>query len=298
MSDIDLTLLPAPDAVEAFDFETIFARRKARLIELCPAGIRQAVAATLELESEPLTIDLQQQAYQEILLRQRINEAARAGMLAFAGGADLDHIGALRGLARKTIRPANPRAVPPVEAVYESDTDFRRRIQLHPEKYAAAGPAAAYVAHALDAHADVADAQAVRVRAGTVRVYVKSYSGGGVPAQAVLNAVINKLSGENVRPLCDTVEVQAARKKEVRIEYEAEYLTGPDKDLIKQAQRQALNDLAAKSGKIGGFVALSKIIGALDMEGVHRIRLISPTADVACQDGEFIVIAAVTAREA
>lgn len=293
MSEIDLTLLPAPDAVEAFDFETIFERRKARLIELCPEAVRATVAQTLELESEPLTIDLQQQAYQEMLLRQRINEAARAGMIAFAAGSDLDHIGAGRGLSRKTIREADP----PAEAVYEADADFRRRIQLHPEKYAAAGPAAAYVAHALDAHADVADAQAVRVRAGTVRVYVKSYSGGGIAPAAVLDAVRNVLTGEKVRPICDTVEVRAARKKEVRIEYEAEYLTGPDKELIKAAQRAALDELAAKAGKIGGFVALSKIIGALDMEGVRRVRLISPTADAAAADGEFIAIADVTARE-
>lgn len=36
MAEIDLTQLPAPDAIEQFDFETILARKKQRLIELCP----------------------------------------------------------------------------------------------------------------------------------------------------------------------------------------------------------------------------------------------------------------------
>ena len=106
--EIDLTQLPAPNAVEVFSFEEIFERKKQQLIALCPENIRSVIAATLELESEPLTIDLQQQAYSEMLIRQRINEATRAGFLALAAGADLDHIGAGRGLARKIIQAADP----------------------------------------------------------------------------------------------------------------------------------------------------------------------------------------------
>ena len=88
MAEINLTQLPAPKAIEEFSFEQIFARKKAALIALCPDSTRAAIAAALELESEPLTIDLQQQAYQELLLRQRINEATAANMLALATGSD------------------------------------------------------------------------------------------------------------------------------------------------------------------------------------------------------------------
>lgn len=156
--EIDLTQLPAPDAVEVFSFEQIFARKKQQLIALCPESIRTVIAATLELESEPLTIDLQEQAYSEMMIRQRINEATRAGFLALAAGADLDHIGAGRGLTRKIIQAADPTQIPPVPEIKESDSDFRKRIQLHPEKFAAAGPRAAYIAHALDVDG-VADAK-------------------------------------------------------------------------------------------------------------------------------------------
>ncbi|HFB9899112.1 TPA: baseplate J/gp47 family protein [Neisseria gonorrhoeae] len=106
MGNSRLSQLPAPAAIEETDFEGIFARKKAALTALCPESIRETVAQTLELESEPLTIDLQQQAYQELLVRNRINEAVKANLLAYAQGSDLDHIAAQYGLSRKTIRAA------------------------------------------------------------------------------------------------------------------------------------------------------------------------------------------------
>ena len=151
--EIDLTQLPAPDAVEVFSFEQIFARKKQQLIALCPESIRTVIAATLELESEPLTIDLQQQAYSEMLVRQRINEATRAGFLALAAGADLDHIGAGRGLTRKIIQAADPTQIPPVPEIKESDSRCqpnpsggRHRARVHQElqQPRRAGQCAAY----------------------------------------------------------------------------------------------------------------------------------------------------------
>ena len=66
---IDLTLLPAPTVVEVIDYETIYARRKARMIALYPADEQAEIAATLELESEPLARLLQENTYTEMVLR-------------------------------------------------------------------------------------------------------------------------------------------------------------------------------------------------------------------------------------
>lgn len=296
ITEIDLSQLPAPDAVETFSFEEIFARKKARLIELVPDHIRTAITAALELESEPLTIDLQQQAYQEMLVRQRINEASRAGFLALAQGADLDHLGAERGLERKIIQQAQPNANPPVPEIRESDAAFRKRIQLHPEKFAAAGPRAAYTAHALDVDG-VADANPTRPVAGTVRVYIKSYLNNGVPDQAMLNAVAAHLSAEERRPLNDTVEVVAGAPKEITIEYETTFEAGPDRRLVAAKQREDLDAVFAAHTTLAASLALSKIIGALDVPGVKKVRLIQPAADIECAAGEFIRVSAITARE-
>lgn len=298
MAEIDITQLPAPKAIEEIGFEELFARKKAALIELCPEAAREAIAAALELESEPLTIDLQQQAYQELLLRQRVNEAAAATMLALATGADLDHIAARVGLERKIIQAADPLANPPLEEILETDRALRRRVQMHPEKYAAAGPGAAYVGHALDAHAHVADARAVRPVAGTVRVYLKSYVGNGVPSAAVIAAVNAYLSAEERRPLCDTVEVQAGKPKSITVRYVTTFEKGPDKTLVAAKQRADLDALLQDYTGLGAELSLSKIIGALDVVGVKKVDLKSPAADVYCTDAEFITVTAITAEEA
>lgn len=296
MAEIDLSLLAPPNAVEPLDFETIFTRRKERLIALCPEKIRNVIAATLELESEPLTIDLQQQAYSELLLRQRINEAVLATFLATATGSDLDRIGASRGLSRKIIQEADESVYPPREQILESDTDFRQRIQLHPEKYAAAGPRAAYRAHALDVN-DVADANPVTPIAGTVRVYIKSHKNNGVPTPELLAEVQTYLSAETRRPLCDLVEVHAAQAKIINIEYETEYDSALAKPTAKAEQDKNLQTVLAENSQLSGSLALSKIIGALDAVGAKKVKLIQPKADIQCADGEFIRVGSISSRE-
>ena len=46
------------------------------------------MARTLTFESEPVVKMLQENVYRELLLRQRINEAAKAVMVAYSGGDD------------------------------------------------------------------------------------------------------------------------------------------------------------------------------------------------------------------
>jgi baseplate J-like protein len=288
MAEIDLTRLPAPKVIEELDFETIFERKKTALLELVPSSVRETIAATLSLESEPLTIDLQQQAYQEMILRQRINQAAASTLLAFAQGSDLDHLAAAKGIARKMVRPADPDALPPIEALYETDDDLRRRVQLYPEKLAAAGPRAAYEAHALDAHPKIIDARAIREVAGTVCVFIKAAD--GVPSDEILQAAQDYLSAETRRPLCDTVKVKAGRPKTVRIAARIRYESGPDLTLVKDKQLDDLKKMLTKNSRLGASVALSKIIGALDTDGVRKIEMTSPLEDINCSDGEYIEI--------
>lgn len=295
MTELDISRLQPPSAIDGSDFEEIFSRKKAALIALCPESIRETVAQTLELESEPLTIDLQQQAYQELLVRRRINEAVKSNLLAFAQGADLDHLAAAYGLTRKTLRAADPDAHPPVAAEYETDGDLRRRVQAHPEKYAAAGPRAAYEAHAIDAHPQITHARAIRREAGSVEVFIKTQ--GGTPDETVLAAAREYLSAETRRPLCDNVQVSAARPKDAAVEYTAEYQDNFDRAAVRAAARAALDGLWQQNRHIGASVALSKIIGALDTEGIKKITLHRPTADIVCGEGEYIRITETTERE-
>ena len=90
---IDLSRLPAPTVVEAIDYETVLAALKADLVARWPDY-------TADLESDPAIKLLEVAAYREVLLRQRVNDAARAVLVATAIGSDLDHLGALLNVAR------------------------------------------------------------------------------------------------------------------------------------------------------------------------------------------------------
>ena len=91
---IDLSKLPAPKIIEELSFETILAAMRADLEGRLP-GWTAAV-----LESDPANKILEVAAYRELLLRQRINEAIRACLLAFAQGSDLDHLSAFYAVSR------------------------------------------------------------------------------------------------------------------------------------------------------------------------------------------------------
>lgn len=127
-TDIDLKLLPTPKIIEALNFEVVYEHIKNDFLMALPDDKRADVAETLTLESEPIVIILQQAAYRELALRQRINDATHGVMLAFAVGSDLDHIGANKGVYRLIIKEADETTDPPTPAVLENDEAFRRRI--------------------------------------------------------------------------------------------------------------------------------------------------------------------------
>lgn len=179
MSVIDLSQLPPPQVVETLSFEDLLEERKARLLELYPEEQRETIARALELESEPIVMLLQENAYREMLLRQRINEAAQAVMVAYAIGSDLDQLGANNNTPRLTIIPEDSEAIPPVEAVMESDADFRQRIPAAFEGMSVAGPTGAYEFHALSADGKVADASATSPAPALVTVTILSREGDG-----------------------------------------------------------------------------------------------------------------------
>jgi phage-related baseplate assembly protein len=88
MNRIDLSKLPAPALIDELDFEVILGNMRDKMRELCPEW------TGYELESDPANKVMEVAAYREMLIRQRVNEAARGVMMAFASGSDLDHLAA------------------------------------------------------------------------------------------------------------------------------------------------------------------------------------------------------------
>ncbi len=194
MVTIDLSQLPAPDVVETLDYEILLAERKATLISLYPEEQQAAIARTLSLESEPIVKLLQENAYREVILRQRINEAAKAVMVAYALDDDLDQLGANNGVERLTITAADETAIPPTAAVMESNDDFRARIAAAFEGLSVAGPTGAYEYHARRADGRVADASAISPSPAVVTVTVLAREGNGTAAD---DLVLQRILGHS-----------------------------------------------------------------------------------------------------
>ncbi len=280
MAIIDLSQLPAPLVIESLDFESLFAVRKEAFIALYPADQQDAVRLTLSFESEPIVKLLQESTYRELLLRQRVNEGAQAVMVAHAIGSDLDHLGANNGIARLTITAANPDAIPPTAAVMESDDDFRVRIPQAFEGLSVTGPTGAYEYHARSADGRIADASAISPSPACVTVTVLSREGNGVAAQDLLDKVFTVLNDENVRPVADRLTVNSADIVEYQIDATLYFYPGPEAEPIRAASEARLQSYISTQRRLGRDIRLSAIYAALHVEGVQRVELVAPLADV------------------
>lgn len=280
MATIDLSQLPAPDVVETLDYETLLAERKATLISLYPTDKQEAVARTLSLESEPIVKLLQENAYREVILRQRINEAAEANMVAWANGADLDQLGANNGVVRLTLTAADESAIPPVAAVMESDDDFRLRVASAFEGLSVAGPTGAYEFHAKSADGRVSDATAISPSPACVTVTVLSREGDGVAAADLLAVVDAALNDENVRPVADRLTVQSAAIVNYSVDAALYIYPGPEAEPVRAAAEAKLQAFVSAQRRLGRDIRQSALYAALHVEGVQRVQLNEPAQDV------------------
>ncbi|WP_313087174.1 baseplate J/gp47 family protein [Atlantibacter hermannii] len=280
MSAVDLSSLPAPQIIDVPDFETLLSARKARLVSLYPAELQEAVARALELESEPQLKILQENCYREILLRQRINEAVQAVIIARSGGGDLDNLVANFNVQRLVVTPADETAVPPVPAVMESDEDLRQRAPEAFEGLSVAGPEAAYNFHARSADGRVADASTVSPSPAAVVVTVLSHEGNGQASQALLDIVASKLSAETIRPLGDRLTVQSAAITEYRVAAKLHLFDGV---VAGPSLAAAKNNLAAyllEQKKLARSIRRDNYKAVLRVAGVDWVELLEPAADV------------------
>jgi phage-related baseplate assembly protein len=188
-------------------------------------------------------------------------------MVAFAVDGALDHLAALVGVERQIVTAADDAAG--TAAVYQDDDTLRQRIVLAPEGFSVAGPELAYVKHAKDASGDVLDASATSPAPGRVLVSVLSAIGDGTASADLLAAVAAIVTDRAIRPLGDAVTVASA-------------VIGPDVTLVLAAARAQLDVYLATNRKLGREISTSGIIAALTVEGVHKVVLAAPAADVVC----------------
>lgn len=279
-STIDLSQLPPPALIEALDAESYVAAAIADFRARWP----EFDAA---LESEPVLKFIEVLAYRETLLRNLVNQKARATMLAFASGADLDHIGARFGVSRLVLQPATANS----PAVMEDDARFRRRIQLAPEAFSVAGPAGAYEYWALTAAPTLVDVHAYSPAkaAGTVRVVVAAAPGADV-SEALLVRLTDLFAREDIVPLTDIVSVQRATIRTYDVAMVLQIDRGPDPEVIRQAALQQVRAYASGRRAIGQTVFWVGLVSAAKQAGASNVLMSQPVADIVCSDDEIAEI--------
>lgn len=271
---IDLSQLPPPQIVEQIDFEQILAERKAYAVSLWPIEEQAEIAARLEMESEPMTKLLQENAYRETLWRQRVNEASRANLLATARGTDLEQLAGNFNVKRLVIQEGNANAMPPLPKLMESDDSLRERAQMAWEGLSTAGPRNSYIFHARAANGKVADATAESPSPAVAVVTVQSLLGDGAPAAELLAIVNTYLSDEDRRPVADRLIVQGAQILNYQVKAKLYLLSsGPESEPILAAAEQRLLAYVHQRRRLGMEVSESALHAALHVEGVRKVEL-------------------------
>lgn len=278
---VDFSQLIQPDIIEEIDFEALYTERKEALIQLWSSEEQPSIRQTLTRESEPLVKLLQENCYREMILRNRINQAARALLLAYATKNDLDQLGANFNVKRLVVSPADNSTTPPTEAVMESDDAFRERIQLAFDTLSVAGPEAAYKKFARDADGRVGDVSVVSPQPAYVTLTIlQADSLTGAASPELIQIVTNAVTAEDVRPIGDRVTVQSASI--VNYAINAKLYIGKDPEAATLLQQAIANvtAYATKQKRLGRSIRMSAIYAALHIDGVNRVELISPATDV------------------
>jgi len=283
---VNLNLLAPPQIIETLEFETIFNERKAQFIALYPVEERAEVEKTLSYESEPIVKLLQENSYKEMLLRQRINNAAQAVMLAYATGNDLDVLAVNFNTERLIITPADMTTNPITPAVMESDNDFRLRTQQAFEGITTAGPTASYEYHARSADGRIADVAAESPTPAYVVVSVLSRENDGAASNELLTIVEKALNKEHIRPVGDRVEVRSAEITHYQIIADLFIYDGPEYELVLKAAKTKLNEYINTQRRLGRDIRLSAIYAALMVEGVQRVVLHEPLSDLVLSESQ------------
>lgn len=282
---VDLTTLPAPDVVEVLDFDAMLQRR-IDLFQAQWAAVRAAYPdAGLPdydvslLETDPAKIIFRVEAYAEYVLRARGNDIAKANLLAFAFGADLDHIAADHGVTRLD---------------GELDDRLKARIILADQGKSCAGPEEWYKFHAMSVSTDVADVAVYRPGTGPeIAVAILSVSNGGVASDALLADVLAKLTEGGIRGFNDVISVVRAVKEVVNVAADIWLL--PDTPIaVFDGLSTMLQNAWAAEGGIGFDMLRNWLQARLMPAGVYKADVTLPAVDKVASDASAFALGTMT----
>jgi phage-related baseplate assembly protein len=297
---IDPTQLPIMQVLETIDTEVIIAERMTRFKELWtqhdpPLGAEYDVEG---LEFDPIKINQELNTYFELMIRDRINQAARAVTLAYAIGGDLSGIASRYpgGLPRLPLVD-NPRPFETSPGDWESDDRYRHRVWLSPASLSVHGTKEGYEFWALTADATLKDAAATAVE-GTPDITITVMASGPdpIPTEEQLLRVRSYILNEGRKGETDVINVRAPVLIPTRYEVDFYAYPGVDETQLELDIEASLRRLVAEQDWIGFDHARSAIDKAAHLPGVHSIQILSPLADVRANRTQLVRVSSVKAN--
>lgn len=285
---LDLTTLPDPSAIGVLDVDAILAARlnelEAQLSEVFDAPkVAEVMGLARNIASSPMRYLNEAAAARELYLENRINEAIRSVFLATAQGADLDQLGANRGVFRRVLDDADPDA-----PVLEKDDAFRARIQLVIEAWSPHGTEGSYVYWALDADDRVVDVAVYGPNHELVppippsepKMVILSSEGDGTADAGLLDAVYKNCIPDTRRPVADKLTVVSVQPVSYAIEAVLHVTTPETASAVQEAAQAAVEAFVNNRIRIGRKLYRSSIAAALNVKGVVDVDLVTPATDL------------------
>lgn len=285
---------PAPVLNAELSFEALRDQRIATFVEewetfrLAHPDIPLRSYTLQSIQASPAVVALRTAAYGDVFFVSRSNVVARAAVLTdYARDGDLD----LHGLATKV--PAHPNGV--ARHPGESDADYAARIIEARAGSSAAGPDEWWLTHARAADARIRSIGLDYRGQGQLDVYLLSSENGGVPDQAMLDAVSDRLARPDVRPRNVAPHVYSAIIDEIDIV--------ADVWLLPDAAEARLDELAARAKeKHNAEQALDVDLThhylkrLLDAADVYSISIVAPATDLLADPSRAYSIRSISPR--
>lgn len=148
----------------------------------------------------------------------------------------------------------------------EDDAALRERIKIASEAFSSAGPRGAYEFHARTVSPAIIDVAVVTPPIsppGEVHLYPLMEDGQTTP-QTIIDAVLAKLTGEKLRPVCDTVLVFAPTDVAYTLDVELTLYDTADQQSVLDAVNDALAAFVlAKRQKLGRDIISTQIVSVV-----------------------------------
>jgi phage-related baseplate assembly protein len=284
------------------------------------------------LEFDPIKIQAELEAFFELLVRDRVNQAARAVTMAFAVGSDLDAIASrypygvprLQYDAKGNVLTQAQITAGALVASTEKDAAYRTRLWNSPSILSLNGPGQAtyesYVFWALSTPMPAGENPLKHAAAlttpGTGRVfvpivqdnytpvssiepatgdYVTVDSGTPVPTSKQISAVYDFIHAPDQARmgLTDWLNVVAPRLVTTAINVQIKLFPGVDVATMMQEVQAAVLALIDAVRWLGADLTMLALNGALAQAGVYNVNILSPTQDVVVSQSGVIKVLSV-----